>query len=97
MALRVRLKKNNFENFGKTHEKQDHNFKVSTMKKNTMAMEFRKKTKNKKKIALGTLEKTMKNKMTTLRFWPRRRPYPWNFGKKLRRKRPQLWELWKKP
>jgi hypothetical protein len=37
-------------------------------------MEFWKKTKKKKTIALGALEKTMKKKTTTLRFWPRRRP-----------------------
>jgi hypothetical protein len=31
---------------------------------------------------LGALEKTMKKKTTTLRFWPRRRrPQPWSFRK----------------
>jgi phosphoribosyl-AMP cyclohydrolase len=30
---------------------------------------------------LGALEKTMKKKTTTLRFWPRRRPWLWELGK----------------
>jgi hypothetical protein len=45
-------------------------------KKKTIALEFWKKTKNKKNTTLGTLgalEKTMKNKTTTLRFQSRKR------------------------
>jgi hypothetical protein len=50
----------------------------------------------KKKMTLGTLEKTMKKKTTTLKFWlKRRRPQPWSFGKKPRIRKTQLWELWK--
>jgi hypothetical protein len=42
MALRVRPRKRrfNFGNFGKYHEKEDQNFKVSAMKKKTITMEF---------------------------------------------------------
>jgi hypothetical protein len=37
---------------------------------------------------LGTLEKTMKKKTTTLRFQLGiRRPQPWNFGKKTKNKK----------
>jgi hypothetical protein len=36
-------------------------------------------------MPLGALEKTMKNKTTTMEFL-----------KKARKRRPQLWELWKK-
>jgi hypothetical protein len=40
---------------------------------------------------LGTLEKTMKKKTTTSRFWLRRkRPHPWGFEKKPRIRRAQL-------
>jgi hypothetical protein len=36
----------------------------------------------KKKTTLGTLEKTMKKKTMTLKFWPRKKkPQPWSFGK----------------
>jgi hypothetical protein len=46
-------------------------------------MEFWKKPKKKNTTTLGALEKTMKKKITTLRFWPRRkRPQPWSFRKK---------------
>jgi len=46
---------------------------------------------------LGALEKTMKKKTTTLRFWlGRRKPKPWSFFKKLGKRRPQLWELLEK-
>ncbi len=76
-------KENDFRNFGKNHEKEDHNSKVSTKKKKTTAMEFWKKTKNKKNIALGALEKSRKKKTMTS-------------GVRLGRKK-WLWELWKKP
>jgi hypothetical protein len=42
-------------------------------KKKTIALEFWKKTKNKKNTTLGALEKTMKNKTTTLKFQSRKR------------------------
>jgi len=59
-------------------------------------MEFWKKTRKKKTTSLGALEKTMKRKTITLRFWPRRRrSQPWSFQIKPR-KRPRLWKLWKK-
>jgi hypothetical protein len=45
-------------------------------------------TARKKKMTLGTLEKTMKKKTTIPRFRPRKRkPRPWSFGKKPRIKR----------
>jgi len=42
MALRVRLgiKRFDFGNFGKYHEKEDHNFKISVRTKKTTTMEF---------------------------------------------------------
>jgi hypothetical protein len=46
---------NNFGNFGKIQEEEDHGFEGMTRKK---------------KMALGALEKTMKNKTMTLKFWP---------------------------
>jgi hypothetical protein len=82
------------------HPLEYHNFEVLARKKKTTTMEFWKKTMNKKSTtlgALGALEKTMKKMITTLgtleksrkkktmalRVWPRRRPW--------------LWEVWKKP
>jgi hypothetical protein len=51
---------NNFGSFGKIQEKEDHGFEGTAMKK---------------KMALGALEKTMKNKTMTLRLSPgRKRP-----------------------
>jgi hypothetical protein len=47
------------------------------MKKKTITMEFWKTITKKKTMTLGTLEKTMKNEITTLRFrLGRRRPHP---------------------
>jgi hypothetical protein len=75
-------------------------------------MEFWKKTRKKKTMTLGTLEKTMKKKIISLRFRPgRRKPKPWSFQKNQEKKdhnygvfektkkktTPRLWELWKKP
>ncbi len=51
---------NNFGNFGKIQEEEDHGFEG---------------TAKDKKMTFGTLEKTMKKKTMTSRFWPgRRRP-----------------------
>jgi hypothetical protein len=48
---------NNFGNFGKIQKEKDHGFEGMARKKKT---------------TLGTLEKTMKKKTITLKFWPRR-------------------------
>jgi hypothetical protein len=51
-------KEDNFGSFGKIQEEEDHEFEGMARKK---------------KMVLGALEKTMKNKTITLKFWPRRR------------------------
>jgi len=75
MALKMRPRRRRWLwELGKNHEEQDHDFEVLAKKKKTIAMEFWK-TRKKKTMALGALEKTMKKKSTILRFrLGRRRP-----------------------